>query len=121
MITRASGVDPVHKGKTVFFTCFAMLVGLMALVFAGLGIAAITSGWLLPNARPRIARPRQYGWGVLLMALGSCLTGGVIELFTDPIPGLGPASGLLPVFLGARVIRSSRHPEAAVLPDLGKL
>ncbi|MFE2299689.1 hypothetical protein ACFXAW_15980 [Streptomyces sp. NPDC059445] len=97
----------------LLFICFTTFMALMASVGVALGVAAITFGWVLPRIRPRVERPRLYGWGALLMALSMVLTGRLIELFTDPIPGLGPATGSGPLFLGAVVIRSSRRPEIA--------
>ncbi|MGQ5649493.1 hypothetical protein ACWDWT_01250 [Streptomyces sp. NPDC003343] len=95
-----------------------MRLGVLALV--ALGIAAITCGWVLPKLRPVVERPRTYGKGALLLALSFFLMGRVIELFTDPIPGLGPLAGAVPLFLGCVAIGLSRRSEAADVQELDK-
>ncbi|GGW28794.1 hypothetical protein GCM10010503_00270 [Streptomyces lucensis JCM 4490] len=104
----------------MFLLCLATLLGLMASVAAVLGIAAITRGWMLPKVRPGIARPRLYGWGVLLFAFGMCLMAIGTEVLTGTFHLLGRPAGFLALLLGSRVIRASRHPEAAALQDLAE-
>ncbi|MEU9136180.1 hypothetical protein AB0D33_09475 [Streptomyces sp. NPDC048404] len=115
-------MDSARNGGIVFLflACLTALVGLVALAGVSLGVAAITCGWVLPKIRPVVERPRVYGWGALLMALGVFLMGGVIELFTDPIPGLVPPAGLGPLFLGSMVVRASRRPEVADVQGVDK-
>ncbi|MFD5794151.1 hypothetical protein ACFWIO_11540 [Streptomyces diastatochromogenes] len=51
------------------------------------GVAAITTGWVMPIGRHRILRPRLWGYGCLVCAVGSSLF-----LFMGP---LARAYGLL--------------------------
>ncbi|MET8217059.1 hypothetical protein ACFYRD_20490 [Streptomyces hirsutus] len=44
----------------------------VALLFAALGVAAITRGWVLPWNRRHVRRVRLYGWGQLVAAVGLC-------------------------------------------------
>lgn len=50
----------------------AVPVGLVALLFAASGVAGITRGWVLPTSGRPVRRPRLYGWGQLLGAVGLC-------------------------------------------------
>lgn len=44
-------------------------LGLMALLVAVSGVAALRSGWLLPVQRQYIIRPHLFGWAQLAIAL----------------------------------------------------
>ncbi|MEF9905202.1 hypothetical protein [Streptomyces sp. P9-A2] len=44
----------------------------VALLFAALGMAAITRGWVLPMNRRHVRHVRLYGWGQLVAAVGLC-------------------------------------------------
>lgn len=50
----------------------AVPVVLVALFFAASGVAGITRGWVLPANRRPVYRPRLYGWGQLVGAVGLC-------------------------------------------------
>ncbi|MFE6553354.1 hypothetical protein ACFVHS_33860 [Streptomyces sp. NPDC057746] len=51
---------------------FSGFYGLLALLVAASGVAALTRGWVFPLTRPRVRRVRLYGWGQLVLALGLC-------------------------------------------------
>ncbi|WP_406261553.1 hypothetical protein [Streptomyces nigra] len=46
----------------------AVLLAPMALLIAASGLAAVTSGWVLPMNRRHVRTPRLYGWGQLVVA-----------------------------------------------------
>ncbi|WP_324789329.1 hypothetical protein [Streptomyces sp. H51] len=45
---------------------------LFALLIAASGVAAVTSGWVLPMNRRHVRAPRIYGWGQLTVAFALC-------------------------------------------------
>ncbi|CAM5437199.1 hypothetical protein [Streptomyces canarius] len=45
---------------------------LLALLIAASGVAAVTSGWVLPMNRRHVRAPRTYGWGQLAVAFALC-------------------------------------------------
>ncbi|MFE4968948.1 hypothetical protein [Streptomyces sp. NPDC056660] len=45
---------------------------LLALFIAASGVAAVTSGWVLPMNRRHVRAPRIYGWGQLVVAFALC-------------------------------------------------
>ncbi|MGV9456583.1 hypothetical protein [Streptomyces sp. NPDC003635] len=45
---------------------------LLALLIAASGVAAVTSGWVLPMNRRHVRAPRTYGWGQLVVAFALC-------------------------------------------------
>ncbi|MFG2368195.1 hypothetical protein ACGFY3_42315 [Streptomyces mirabilis] len=45
---------------------------LLALLIAASGLAAVTSGWVLPMNRRHVRAPRIYGWGQLVVAFALC-------------------------------------------------
>ncbi|MFI5976254.1 hypothetical protein [Streptomyces sp. NPDC051452] len=45
---------------------------LLALLIAASGVAAVTSGWVLPMNRRHVRAPRIYGWGQLVVAFALC-------------------------------------------------
>ncbi|MHA5054291.1 hypothetical protein [Streptomyces sp. SD15] len=45
---------------------------LLALLIATSGVAAVTSGWVLPMNRRHVRAPRIYGWGQLMVAFALC-------------------------------------------------
>ncbi|GGS85556.1 hypothetical protein GCM10010254_01600 [Streptomyces chromofuscus] len=45
---------------------------LVALLIAASGVAAVTSGWVLPMNRRHVRAPRMYGWGQLVVAFALC-------------------------------------------------
>ncbi|MGW1762202.1 hypothetical protein [Streptomyces mirabilis] len=45
---------------------------LLALLIAASGLAAVTSGWVLPMNRRHVRAPRVYGWGQLVVAFALC-------------------------------------------------
>ncbi|WP_406840007.1 hypothetical protein ACICHK_34710 [Streptomyces sp. AHU1] len=92
---------------------FAIPVALAALVTAGGGIAALTRGWVLPRVRPVIERPRVYGWGVLLLALGMCLLAVSMMVFTDMMLTAGRTIAVAIMFVGSQVVLKSRRPRVA--------
>ncbi|MFC5957724.1 hypothetical protein ACFP51_25640 [Streptomyces pratens] len=51
---------------------FAIPSVVVALLFAALGVAAITRSWVLPWNRRHVRRVRLYGWGQLVAAVGLC-------------------------------------------------
>ncbi|MFI0963183.1 hypothetical protein ACH4S8_17535 [Streptomyces sp. NPDC021080] len=71
------------------------LVGSAALLVAahaGLGIVAVTTGWVPPSFRRRVARPRLFGWSALAGAAG-------LGLFMFPGPFHGHDAALTPTAL----------------------
>ncbi|MCX4698142.1 hypothetical protein [Streptomyces sp. NBC_01373] len=46
---------------------------LVVVLTAGFGIAGITTGWVLPLGRHRILRPKLWGYGQLVGAVGASL------------------------------------------------
>ncbi|MFF8909066.1 hypothetical protein [Streptomyces olivaceoviridis] len=50
----------------------AVPVVLLALLIAASGVAAVTSGWVLPMNRRHVRAPRTYGWGQLVVAFALC-------------------------------------------------
>lgn len=68
------------------------LVGMAALAvtgLAGLGIAAITTGWVAPWGRRRVLRPKLWGYGSVVSAVG-------MSLFMFLGPFRGPDADLTP-------------------------
>ncbi|MFH0174732.1 hypothetical protein [Streptomyces cacaoi] len=64
---------------------------------AAAGVAAVTTGWLLPFRRERILRPKLWGASLLLIAFGLAFF-----LFLGPLGGMPPRHPYLP-FLGIGV------------------
>ncbi|MCX4883357.1 hypothetical protein [Streptomyces sp. NBC_00847] len=58
----------------------------VTLVAAG-GIAALTTGWVMPWRRSRVLRPRLWGYGSLI-----CAVGGGLYMFVGPFSG--PPAGV---------------------------
>ncbi|MGX1675422.1 hypothetical protein [Streptomyces sp. NPDC055400] len=56
---------------------------LLALLFAVLGVAAVTRGWVLPMNRRRVRNPRLYGWGQLVVAFALCWQA-IFLVISDP-------------------------------------
>ncbi|MFF4020327.1 hypothetical protein [Streptomyces sp. NPDC001843] len=82
----------------------ALLVTLMA----GLGIAAVTTGWVIPLGRHRILRPKLWGYGQLMGAVGASLWMflGVFRARFDTLPLIGWF-----VFLGSLLVANlARRP-----------
>ena len=52
--------------------CLVALSGLVAVLFAASGVAAITRGWVPYWNRRYVRRARLHGWGQLAVALGLC-------------------------------------------------
>ncbi|MFJ1969242.1 hypothetical protein ACIO93_11295 [Streptomyces sp. NPDC087903] len=50
----------------------AVPLGLLALLVAASGVAAITRGWVLPMSRRHVRAPRIHGWGQLVVAFALC-------------------------------------------------
>lgn len=71
MITLSSGVGPVRRGGTVK-PYLAVPLALLALLIASSGVAAVTSGWVLPTNRRHVRAPRIHGWGQLVVAFALC-------------------------------------------------
>ncbi|WAZ26734.1 hypothetical protein STRCI_008362 [Streptomyces cinnabarinus] len=71
MITLSAGMGPVRRGGTVKLYLAVTLVPL-ALLIAASGVAAVTSGWVLPMTRHHVRTPRIYGWGQLVVAFALC-------------------------------------------------
>lgn len=51
----------------------AVPLGLLALLIAASGVAAVARGWVPPMHRGFVRRVRLYGWGQLVFGLGLCL------------------------------------------------
>ncbi|MDQ1048353.1 hypothetical protein [Streptomyces sp. V4I2] len=89
----------------------ALVVALMA----GFGIAGITRGWVLPLGRHRILRPKLWGYGQLLGAVGASLW-----MFLGVFPARFDALALLGwfVFMGSLGIQmlAQRPGRTPVLP-----
>ncbi|MFE1286554.1 hypothetical protein [Streptomyces sp. NPDC058751] len=90
--------------------CFAMLMGVAALWSAGKGIAAITRGRLFARAGRHVVRPRVFGWGMLVMAVGVASLAVEMVVLTDPIRWVARLASFGLVFLAERTVRASRHP-----------
>jgi hypothetical protein len=58
------------------------------LLLAVFGVASVTTGWVVPWGRPRVLRPRLWGTGCLV-----CAVGGAVFLYLGPLAG---AHGDLP-------------------------
>ncbi|MEV6191491.1 hypothetical protein AB0M19_03735 [Streptomyces sp. NPDC051920] len=72
---------------------FVVGVALIVAAQVGIGTAAVTRYWIPPWVRPRVVRPKLWGWGALTGALGW-------SLFMVLGPLRGPDSALMPYALG---------------------
>ncbi|WP_371673852.1 hypothetical protein OG985_42945 [Streptomyces sp. NBC_00289] len=61
-----------HRGGETVKLYLAVPLGLLALLVAASGVAAITRGWVLPMSRRHVRAPWIYGWGQLVMAFALC-------------------------------------------------
>ncbi|MFF2997303.1 hypothetical protein ACFVTC_22500 [Streptomyces sp. NPDC057950] len=81
-----------------------------ALVVAVGGIAAITYGWVLPSIRAKVVRPRLYGLGVLVLALGLFLMGAAVVASTDVVESAVRTVAVGLVLVSSKVTRTSGRP-----------
>ncbi|EDY64335.1 conserved hypothetical protein [Streptomyces pristinaespiralis ATCC 25486] len=63
---RAMIPPPGRRNMTLYL---GIPLGLMALLVAVSGVAALRSGWLLPVQRKYVVRPHLFGWAQLAIAL----------------------------------------------------
>ncbi|MET7382010.1 hypothetical protein ABZT08_24850 [Streptomyces sp. NPDC005526] len=70
----------------------AVLAALFVSGLTAMGVAAIRTGWVLPWGAHKILRPRLWGSGSLVLAVGAAL-------FMSPVasPGLADRFAVLPV------------------------
>ncbi|WP_158778669.1 hypothetical protein [Streptomyces cellulosae] len=53
---------------------YLVVAGALAVtLMAGFGLAGVTTGWVLPLGRQRILRPKLWGYGQLIGAVGASL------------------------------------------------
>ncbi|MGQ4378686.1 hypothetical protein ACN6K9_001336 [Streptomyces sp. SAS_267] len=64
---------------------------------AGIGTAALTRYWIPPWVRPRVVRPKLWGWGALTGAVGWSLF-----MFLGPLHG--PDAAMMPYALGGMAL-----------------
>ncbi|MFE3269747.1 hypothetical protein [Streptomyces sp. NPDC059215] len=64
----------------------AVPLGLLALLIAASGVAAVARGWVAPMHRGLVRRVRLYGWGQLLFGLGLCSQ--AVLQSVDDAPGI---------------------------------
>ncbi|SFF46913.1 hypothetical protein [Streptomyces mirabilis] len=97
------------------------LVGLAALAMTGtalMGIAGIATGWVAPWMRIRVLRPKLWGYGVVVGAVGMSL-----YMFIGPLrgPDLSMApfamTGMAMFFAGLWLQTLSRRPGRPSGPD----
>ena len=88
---------------------YMVVVGaLVVTLMAGLGIAAITTGWVVPVRRHRILRPKLLGYGQLAGAVGASLW-----MFLGVFParlGVLPVIGLFMFMGGLGVSKLAERP-----------
>ncbi|MFD6818858.1 hypothetical protein ACFWC5_00630 [Streptomyces sp. NPDC060085] len=103
----------------VMMICFAIAVSLAGLGALAVGVAALTRGWVPPESRKLIVRPRLYGRGMVALAICAFLMAANWVLVTDPIlRKLGQMAGFLAVIVIAHLTGASRRP-ADVQPQEG--
>ncbi|MGZ9934877.1 hypothetical protein ACXNSR_33950 [Streptomyces sp. NC-S4] len=88
----------------------AVPIGVVALLLAASGVAALSRGWLLPWQRRHIVRLRLFGWAQLLIAaaLGSQVIG---LLAVDPVyRSVATMPGVVAVLLGLVLITRAQRP-----------
>ncbi|MFE5402925.1 hypothetical protein ACFQ9Z_16510 [Streptomyces sp. NPDC056580] len=78
---------------------------LLVLLIAASGLAAVTSGWVLPMNRRHVRAPRLYGWGQLVVAFALCwqLVFGLMISDSDARP-LGTLIGAAVLLAGVVVM-----------------
>lgn len=81
---------------------------LAVLLLVACGGAAVATGWVMPFGRGRVLRPRLWGYGALLCAVGMALfmfVGPLAEAGLSPLPVIGWfmfMAGLVLQFLARR-------------------
>ncbi|MEU7335763.1 hypothetical protein [Streptomyces sp. NPDC007074] len=83
----------------------SVLVALLGVLVAAAGIAGITRGWVPARDRLSVRRPRLYGGGLLVAALGLGLMAADRVVFTDS--GL---VAIVTVLFASLVLQVSRRP-----------
>ncbi|MGW3204512.1 hypothetical protein [Streptomyces sp. NPDC001135] len=77
--------------------------GLAVALLAVVGVAAAATDWMPPLARPRVLRPRLWGYGTLVSALGLGL-----YMFLGPLADAGlsalPLAGWV-LFMGGMIVQ----------------
>ncbi|MFE3628369.1 hypothetical protein [Streptomyces goshikiensis] len=94
-----------------FGSYLAIPIGVMALLLAASGVAALSRGWLLPLQRRYVVRVRLFGWAQLLIsaALGVQLVGNLVV--DPPYSSAVTMPGVVVLFLGLVLItRAQRAP-----------
>ncbi|MEU4170611.1 hypothetical protein AB0F46_27510 [Streptomyces sp. NPDC026665] len=91
-----------------YFVGFAALI---VIAQAGAGIAAITRYWIPPWMRRRVVRPKLWGWGTLVAALGWSLFA-FLGPFRGPDFTMAPyVLGGMALFIGGLVVQGmGQHP-----------
>jgi len=86
----------------------AVLLILLALLFAASGVAAVTRSWVPPVSRKPIKRIRLYGLGQLLCALSLCCLAVFGHIMSDVgIRQVGLLVGCAFMLLGISVLAAS--------------
>ncbi|MGW0793554.1 hypothetical protein [Streptomyces sp. NPDC002692] len=96
----------------------AVPLGLLALLIAASGVAAVARGWVPPMHRGFVRRVRLYGWGQLVFALGLCWQ--AVSETVDDAPGVwhwegDAAAGM--VVVGLCLVGLSQRPVRGVRQD----
>src|SRR4051812_1674087 len=98
---------------------YLMVAGaLVVTLMAGFGIAGITTGWGMPLRRHRVLRPKLWGYGQLLGAVGASLWMflGVFPAKLDVLPLIGWF-----VFMGSLGVQTlAQRPGRAPAPPATK-
>ncbi|MER6441407.1 hypothetical protein ABT275_34265 [Streptomyces sp. NPDC001185] len=92
---------------SIYLGAFFALGGLVVAVG---GIAAIAYGWVLPSIRAKVVRPRLYGWGVLVLAVGLFLMGAALVASTDVVESSVRTVAVGLVLVSSKVVRTSGRP-----------
>ncbi|MFF4401818.1 hypothetical protein [Streptomyces sp. NPDC001480] len=77
---------------TVMHMYLVVAAVLAVLLLTAAGGAAVATGWMMPGARRRVLRPRLWGHGALLGAVGMALfmfLGPLAEAGLSPLPVIG--------------------------------
>ncbi|MEU9473931.1 hypothetical protein AB0D78_46970 [Streptomyces avermitilis] len=87
----------------------AVSLVLLASLIAAFGVAAVTSGWVLPLNWRHVRAPRIYGWGQLVVAFALCwqLVVGLMTSDSDVRP-LGTLIGAAILLAGLIVMMVSQ-------------
>jgi hypothetical protein len=86
-------------------------LGLMALLVAVSGVAALCRGWLLPMQRQYIVRPHLFGWAQLAIALALVIqVAGAVLVKADGLRSGVTMSGAAVLLGGVLLIVQAQRP-----------